>query len=237
MSISGGAAAIELRGVEATVPDGPGRRTILGGVDLLVAPGESLAITGPSGSGKSTLLAIAGLMRRIDDGEVLLEGRATVELRDRERTSLRRDRIAFVYQAANLLPSLTAREQLELVAHIRREPRREARSRADALLADVGLGGRADQLPGEMSGGERQRVAIARALMSRPAVILADEPTASLDPDLALEINGLLASRAREQGLATVIVTHDETSAEMADRRLHLAEGSLLPVPEVAEVP
>lgn len=229
--------AIELRRVEATVPDGPGRRTILDGVDLAVASGESLAITGPSGSGKSTLLAIAGLMRRIDAGEVLIEGQATVELRDRARTALRRDRIAFVYQAANLLPSLTAREQLELVAHIRREPRREARDRADALLADVGLGGRAGQLPGEMSGGERQRVAIARALMSQPAVILADEPTASLDPDLALEINGLLATRAREQGLATVIVTHDEISAEMADRRLHLAEGTLRPVPEVALLP
>jgi len=234
MSGVGDTPAIELRGVEATVPDGPGRRTILDGVDLIVAPGESLAITGPSGSGKSTLLAIAGLMRRIDDGEVLLEGRTTVELRDRARTALRRDRIAFVYQAANLLPSLTAREQLELIAHIRREPRRESRLRADGLLADVGLSGRSGQLPGEMSGGERQRVAIARALMSRPAVILADEPTASLDPDLALEINGLLAARAREEGLATVIVTHDEISAEMADRRLHLLEGSLRPEPEAA---
>lgn len=234
MSAKGDTPAIELRQVDSTVPDGPGRRTILDGVDLSVAPGELLAVTGPSGSGKSTLLAIAGLMRRVDGGEVLLEGRATVELRDRARTALRRDRIAFVYQAANLLPTLTAREQLELIGHIRREPRREARLRADRLLADVGLAERAGQLPGEMSGGERQRVAIARALMSRPAVILADEPTASLDPILAMEINELLAARAREQGPATVIVTHDEISAGLADRRLHLLEGSLRTSPEVA---
>lgn len=225
--------AIELRQVDVTVPDGPGQRTILDGVNLIVAPGELLAITGPSGSGKSTLLAIAGLMRRIDGGEVLLEGQPTVELRDRARTALRCDRIAFVYQAANLLPALTAREQLELIAHIRREPRRESRLRADQLLTDVGLAERAGQLPGEMSGGERQRVAIARALMSGPAVILADEPTASLDPELALEINGLLAARARKQGIATVIVTHDEISADLADRRLHLTEGSLRPSPGV----
>ncbi len=218
---------LSLEGIRVTVPDGGSRRTILDRADLALARGESVAITGSSGSGKSTLLAVAGLLKRPDDGLVRVAGEATDGLRDRGLTRLRRERIAFIYQSANLLPSLTAREQLELMAHIRREPRAAARARAEELLALVGLGGRAGQLPGQLSGGERQRVGIARALMCRPDVILADEPTASLDPDLADEIIDLLTARSREAGVSILLVTHEEAAAERTDRRLRLAEGRL----------
>src|SRR5699024_6647712 len=148
-----------------------------------VATGEIVVISGDSGSGKSTLLTVAGLLRKPDHGEVRLVGTPTSDLSERQRTTLRRDHLAFVYQSANLLPSLTALEQLQLVGHIRGERPSAIRDRALGLLDDLGIGGRADQLPAELSGGERQRVGIARALMGSPQVLIADEPTTSLDPD------------------------------------------------------
>lgn len=223
-----------LRGIHVAVPDGPGTRTLLDDVDLDVAPGEVLVITGSSGSGKSTLLAVAGLLRRPDRGEVLVAGTPTAELSERRRTALRRERIAIVYQSANLLPALTAREQLELVGHISGERRSQARGRATQLLEELGLAGRADQLPAKMSGGERQRVGIARALMARPTVLLADEPTASLDGALSAEVAGLLTGEARGRGLAAVIVSHDEAPLAHADRHLHLAGGALEAMTTVA---
>ncbi len=218
---------LSLEGVRVTVPDGQSRRPILDGVEFQLARGESVSITGASGSGKSTLLAVAGLLKKPDEGLVTVAGETTEGLRDRSLTRLRRERIAFIYQSANLLPSLTAREQLEVMAHIRREPRDEARARADELLAVVGLEGRAGQLPGQLSGGERQRVGIARALMCRPDVILADEPTASLDPGLADEIIGLLISRSQDAGVSILLVTHEESAARRTDRRLRLSGGRL----------
>lgn len=218
---------LSLEAVRVTVPDGGSRRTILDRADLDLARGESVAITGSSGSGKSTLLAVAGLLKRPDSGLVTISGEATDGLRERGLTRLRRERVAFIYQAANLLPSLTAREQLELMAHIRREPRAKARTRAEELLSLVGLEDRAGQLPGQLSGGERQRVGIARALMCQPDVILADEPTASLDPELADEIIDLLTSRSRAAGVSILLVTHEEAAADRADRRLRLTEGRL----------
>lgn len=218
---------LELSGITQTVPDGPHRRTILDAVDLTVARGELTVVTGSSGSGKSTLLAIAGLLRRPEAGEVHLGGVASSGLSDRARTALRQDTLALVYQSANLFPSLTAIEQLELVGHIRGERRGPVRARATALLDELGLADRAANLPHQLSGGERQRVGIARALMAEPIVLLADEPTASLDPELAVEVAQLLATQTRARGLATVLVTHDEAPLAWADRRLHLARGKL----------
>lgn len=227
-------AGLTLREVVMTVPDGDRTRTVLDRVDLVVEPGEVVVLTGASGSGKSTLLAIAGLLRRPLTGDVLLGGLATAGLSERRRSALRKQHVGIVYQSANLLPTLTAREQLQLVAHISGTSRSAARDRAGRLLAEVGLSHRADALPAHLSGGERQRVGVARALMAGPAVLLADEPTAALDRELADEVAALLADQTHERGLATVIVTHDDAPLRFADRRLHLAHGALVEHERVA---
>lgn len=229
-----GRPGLVLAGITQSVPDGRARRTILDRVDLVVEAGEVVVVTGGSGTGKSTLLAIAGLLRRPEAGEVTLGGVAASGLSDRRRTALRKEKLAIVYQSANLFPPLTALEQLELVGHVRGERRADVRARAHDLLEELGLGGQAGNLPSELSGGERQRVGIARALMARPTVLLADEPTASLDPRLASGVAELLATQTRERGLATVLVTHDEEPLRWSDRRLDLAAGSLTEVAAVA---
>ncbi len=230
---SGGQPPLMLRSVTVSVPDGPTTRTLLDAVDLDVHAGEVVVVTGPSGSGKSTLLAVAGLLRRPDTGEVTLAGHLAPMHPDRARTALRRDHVAVIYQQANLLPSLTAVEQLQLVAHIRHEPKRDARVRALALLEEVGLAAHADKLPHQLSGGERQRVGIARALMARPAVLLADEPTASLDPELATTVAALIRDRTQAHGLATLLVTHDDEPVAIANRHVHLDGGALRTVSSV----
>ncbi|KQX62726.1 ABC transporter ATP-binding protein [Angustibacter sp. Root456] len=222
--------SFQLRDVTVTVPDGTTPRTLLDHVDFAVDAGEVVALTGASGSGKSTLLAVAGLLRRIDSGGVLLAGADAGSLRERARTRLRGDRIGIVYQAPNLLPSLTAREQVEVVAHIAGRLDAAARRRAEELLEQVGLADRRDARPAELSGGERQRVGIARALMNEPAVLLADEPTASLDPDRGAAVMDLLVAQARRLGAATLVVTHDVDQAAGADRQVHLEHGRVAPV-------
>lgn len=232
---TGGVAGLELRGITVTVPDGSGRRTLLDAVDLEVAPGEVVVVTGHSGSGKSTLLAVAGLLRRPDDGDVVVAGEVAHRRSERERTRLRRRQIAIVYQSANLLPSLTSEEQLELVAHINGEAGPAARRRARDLLDGLGLApAQRSSLPAQLSGGERQRVGLARALMAEPTVLLADEPTASLDPARSTEVAALLADESHRRGLATVIVTHDAEPLAQASRVLHLEAGALGAVAVVA---
>lgn len=227
----GTTAGLQLESISISVPDGDLSRTILDGAGLDVRPGEVVGVTGISGSGKSTLLAIAGLLRRPEQGRVSIAGTDATTLRERERTALRGREIGIIYQSANLLPSLTAREQLLLVGHINRLANAEAARRADELLDAVDLSRLAHQLPVHMSGGERQRVGIARSLMTDPSVLLADEPTASLDPDLADQITELLTTQARSRGIAALIVTHDDAPLRHVDRRLHLADGHLSAVP------
>ena len=200
--------SLHLDSVTVTVPDGPHTRTICDRVSLSVEPGEIVAITGASGSGKSTLLAVAALLLRPDSGRVTVAGVDATEGSDQERTRLRRDHVGIVYQSASLFPSLTAREQVRLVAHIAGNLNDTAKDRADELLDLVGLTDRADARPAELSGGERQRVGIARALMGAPSVLLADEPTAALDAERGAAIMDLLAKNATSMGIATVVVTH-----------------------------
>lgn len=218
---------LDLRDVGVSFADGDETVVVLDRVSLGVAPGEVVTISGRSGSGKSTLLAVAGLLRRPDSGSVRLAGREADELDDRRRTRLRRDEIGIVYQTAELFPSLTAVQQLELVAHIGGGLDDAARARARDLLEEVGLGHRLAHRPGKLSGGERQRVGIARALMNEPSVLLADEPTASLDPERGRLIMDLLTSEARSRDLATVIVSHDAAHLDLCDRAYVLESGRL----------
>jgi putative ABC transport system ATP-binding protein len=227
MSTMANDVALELGALSVSVPDGDHRRVLLDNLDATFQAGQVTVVTGPSGSGKSSLLAIAGLLRRQDDGEVLVGGEPTATASRRSRTDVRRRHLGFVFQSANLLPALTAREQLEQVGRLSRSSRSETRARADALLADVGLGAHAAKLPHELSGGERQRVGIARALMADPLVLLADEPTASLDPSLADEVSELLADQVRQRGIAALIVTHDDAPLAVADRHLELVDRTL----------
>lgn len=224
-----------LQDLRVAVPDGETERVLLDHVDLEVARGEIVVLTGASGSGKSMLLSIAGLLRRTGSGEVVVAGEPTSEMSERQRSAVRGREIGIIYQTANLLGPLTAREQLELVAHIAGRARRPAQERAAELLGVVGLAHRTDALPRHLSGGERQRVAVARALMAEPSVLLADEPTASLDPELTGEITGLIAREVHARGLAALLVTHDDAPIEVADRHLHLAGGTLTEVGTTAE--
>ncbi len=221
--------AVLLEGIRVAFPDGPDERVVLDDLKLSVDPGELVVISGQSGAGKSTLLAVTGLLRRADAGEVTIAGTATSAMSSRQRTAVRRDHIAFVYQSANLLPSLTAVEQLELVGHIRGERSADVRRRARGLLDELGLADRASQLPSQLSGGERQRVGIARAFMAEPSVLIADEPTASLDPQRADSVAELLAG-ASGRGIATIVVAHDTAALSRADRHLRMEDGRLIDV-------
>lgn len=219
--------SLRLENVAVVVPDGSAQRVLLDGVDLDVAPGEVVAVTGASGSGKSTLVAVAGLLRQPDSGRVTIGGTDATAMNDRQRVRLRRDSIGIVYQSSNLLPALTAREQVAIVAHISGRKDAASKQRAVDLLTRVGLEDRLDARPAQLSGGERQRVAIARALMNEPVVVLADEPTASLDPELGDLVMQLLIDEAHRLGAATVVVTHDPDQAGRADRHLHLHRGGV----------
>lgn len=218
--------SLELEHIHVSFRDGSETRVVLDEVSLTVAPGEVVAFTGASGSGKSTLIAVAALLQQPDRGTVTIAGHDATEASDAERTAMRRNHIGVVYQSANLLPSLKAHEQVELMAHIDGNLDDAARQRARELLVSVGLEHRLDARPGELSGGERQRVGIARALMNEPAVLLADEPTASLDPERGKTIMDLLTGQAAERGVATLVVTHAVEQID-ASRRLVIEHGKL----------
>lgn len=219
--------ALSLADVRVTVPDGPDQLTILDGVDLQVAPGEVVRLSGQSGSGKSTLLAVAGLLLRPTSGRVGIGGVDVTDLSAARRTKLRSTALGIVYQSPNLFPSLSALRQVELVAHIAGRLDHEARDRARELLSAVGLDHRLHARPAELSGGERQRVGIARALINRPNVLLADEPTSALDPERGQAVLDLLVDEAVKRHTALVVVTHFPTQAGRADRCLQLESGRL----------
>ena len=196
----------------------------LRGVDLELAEGEFLAIMGPSGSGKSTLLHIAGLLDRPTSGQVLWQGEDVTGLRSARLAELRGRHIGFVFQTFNLIPTLTAQENVELPLVFQGVPAGERRKRAGELLAAVGLSARARHRPGQLSGGERQRVAIARALAADPKLILADEPTGNLDSTSGREILALLVE-LNEAGKTLVLVTHDAEAASVAKEVLRMRDG------------
>jgi putative ABC transport system ATP-binding protein len=217
-------AAVEARGVVKTYTQGDDVIRALRGVDLSVARGEFVAVTGASGSGKSTLMHILGGLDRPDDGEALLEGRSLAVLADEELALVRRRRMGFVLQFFNLLPTMTALENVGFPLLL--DGAADALDRARRSLTAVGLSERVDHRPAHLSGGEQQRVALARALVADPAVVFADEPTGNLDSKTGGEILELLR-RTADAGQTIVMVTHDPKTADFADRSVHLADGTL----------
>jgi putative ABC transport system ATP-binding protein len=218
----------ELRDVSRLYRQGANEIRAVDSVSFRIDPGEFVVVAGPSGSGKTTLLQLLGALDRPSSGELLVEGRNLVELGDGELTELRLRTIGFVFQQFNLIPTLTARENVELAlapAGLRGAARQDA---AAALLRIVGLAERGDHLPGQLSGGEQQRVAIARALANDPDVLLADEPTGNLDSTTGDEIVGLLRSLSSERGQTVVLITHDPTIAAQAPRVLRMQDGRLV---------
>jgi lipoprotein-releasing system ATP-binding protein len=217
--------ALQLQAVARHFGEGERRLDILRGADLILLPGQSVALIAPSGAGKSTLLHAAGLLDKPDSGEVIIGGRPTAALDDSGRTAFRRDEIGFVYQFHHLLPEFSALENVVMPQLIRGLAWREAEKRGRELLAFLGLGQRLEHRPAELSGGEQQRVAIARAVANAPKVLLADEPTGNLDPKTAAHVFATLLSLVKASGLAALIATHNLELAGRMDRRVTLKDG------------
>jgi putative ABC transport system ATP-binding protein len=216
----------DLRGVSKIYGSGGSRVAALEDVDLQVRAGELLAVVGASGSGKTTLLQLLGALDRPTSGAIAFAGRPLGGMSERELTLLRRTRIGFVFQQFNLIPTLTARQNVEAkLAVATGGPRSRL---ADDLLDSVGLRGRAHHLPSQLSGGEQQRVAIARALSTSPSVVLADEPTGNLDTSTGREILDLLRTLSAEHGQTVVLITHDRELAESSPRVIELRDGRIL---------
>ena len=220
-------AVVQLRGVHKTYQLGQHVVNALQGVDLCVQPGEVLALTGPSGSGKSTLLNVCGLIDSADRGEVWLQGQCVNDLDAVQRTLLRRDLLGFVFQSFNLVPVMTVAENVDYPLFLVGLPLAERQARVEAQLRSVGLLDHARHRPDALSGGQRQRVAIARALVKRPRLVIADEPTASLDSHTADQVLDLMRERCHAEGAAFVIATHDSRTSSRADRVVALLDGRL----------
>jgi putative ABC transport system ATP-binding protein len=226
----------ELRGVTKSYGDGSTKVDAVRDLDLTIGHGEFLAVAGPSGSGKTTLLQLLGGLDRPSAGEVRFEGRDLGSLREAELTRLRLDTIGFVFQQFNLIPTVTAAENVALALAPRRISATERKDRVAELLSAVGLGSRGHHLPSQLSGGEQQRVAIARALANEPRVVLADEPTGNLDSTTGDEIVGLLRQLSDDRGQTVVLITHDTQVAAAAPRTVRMQDGRVVDAGEALAV-
>ncbi len=219
--------ALRMEGVRKVYPMGDGEVVALERADLTVDRGEIVALVGPSGSGKTTLCSIAGGILRASGGTIVVGGDDISGYSPKQLTAFRRRAVGFVFQTVNLVPFLTARENLLVVDEIGARTGAAARARADQLLEELGLADRAKNLPSQLSGGQRQRVAIGRALMNDPTLVLFDEPTSALDSKLGRQVMELIRTEMTARGIAAIVVTHDERITAFADRTVHISDGVL----------
>ncbi len=218
---------LELRDILREYKSEAGVLRVLDGANLTLRQGELVGLVGPSGSGKSTLLHTAGLLEKAERGEVWLEGENCMGLNDHGRTTLRREKLGFVYQFHHLLPEFDARDNVAMPLMVGGMGRKKAREKAEIILAEMGLSERVRHQPGQMSGGEQQRVAIARALVNDPRLVIADEPTGNLDPATTDRVFASLIRMARSEGAAVLIATHNMALTRHMDRVLTLENGKL----------
>ncbi|MED1569090.1 ABC transporter ATP-binding protein [Bacillus paramycoides] len=219
---------LKLDKVSKVYGEGNTEVTALHPMSLDVKAGEFIGIVGPSGSGKSTLLSIAGALLSPSNGDIYIREQNITKLSEKEMTDIRLKKIGFIFQFANLVPYLNVKEQLLYIAKLKKESKQESEKRADHLLAAFGLGERKKHYPNQLSGGEKQRVAIARAFMNNPDLILADEPTASLDSKRAREVVEMMKREVKESQKAAIMITHDERMLDVCDRILTLRDGKLI---------
>ena len=219
--------ALQMEGVRKTYRVGDEEVVALDHADLTVGSDEIVALVGPSGSGKTTLCSIAGGILSPTEGKIMVGGRDISGYSSRQLTEFRRDSVGFVFQTVNLIPFLTARENLLVVDEIGSRDRRRARKRADQLLEELGLSDRASNLPSQLSGGQKQRVAIGRSLMNEPSLVMFDEPTSALDSKLGDQMVHLIRDEMKSRGTAAIIVTHDERITQYADRTVHIEDGRI----------
>ncbi|HDR7465929.1 TPA: ABC transporter ATP-binding protein, partial [Bacillus toyonensis] len=218
---------LKLDNVSKVYGEGNTEVTALHPISLDVKAGEFIGIVGPSGSGKSTLLSIAGALLSPSKGDIYIREQNITQLSEKEMTDIRLKKIGFIFQFANLVPYLNVKEQLLYIAKLKKDNKQESEKRADHLLAAFGLGERKNHYPNQLSGGEKQRVAIARAFMNNPDLILADEPTASLDSKRAREVVEMMKREVKESQKAAIMITHDERMLDVCDRILTLRDGQL----------
>ncbi len=223
----GGTPALRMAAVRKVYEMGDEDVVALDHADLTLGSDEIVALLGPSGSGKTTLCSIAGGLLHATSGEVVVGGQDITGYNAKQLSRFRQETVGFVFQAVNLVPFLTARENLLVVDEMGRRTGRAARDRADQLLEELGLADRSRNLPGQLSGGQRQRVAIGRALMNEPELVLFDEPTSALDTKLGEQVMELIRSEMKSRGTAAVVVTHDERIVHYADRTVHIIDGRL----------
>ncbi|EKL5558666.1 ABC transporter ATP-binding protein [Listeria monocytogenes] len=216
-----------MKNISKNYQDGEQVIEVLKNVSLEVAQGEFVAIVGPSGAGKSTFLSIAGALLSPTEGEIAIGGKVLNDLTSKDLTKVRLDKVGFIFQGANLIPYLNVRDQLLVIAELSGDKGRVAKEKADELLKELGLTARENNYPESLSGGEKQRVAIARALMNDPDIILADEPTASLDASRGHKVVQMIADEVRRKNKAAIMVTHDERVLDLVDRVIRIEDGYL----------
>lgn len=223
-----GTAALEVRNVIKTFKSDSGVVNAVDGVSFKVDSGEFVALVGPSGSGKTTMLSILAALLTPSGGQVLVDGEDLAQMDEKKRVALRKEKIGFTFQSNNLIPYLTAAENVEFMLRLNGKVDKTGRMRSQELLARLGLGDRLDNLPSQMSGGQQQRVAIARALIHNPSVVLADEPTASLDTERAFQVVETFSGLIHENKRAGIMVTHDLRMCRYVDRVLMMKDGKLV---------